>query len=248
MGNGKRQGRAKATRIQLARLAVPLVALASAPGCFSCFGGGTWIATRRGRKALRDVQVGDAVLSFDVERGRVCEREVVRLFRHAPQSVGRLSVQSGEGPARITPNHPVFIERTGEFWRADSLDEERLGEATARGALFWTGDRLERRVFAPFRMGDSGEPEEVFNLQIAETETYFADGLLVHNKSVDGPGADGLGAGGHASSAGGSGGLGTGGLIVMPGSGGEPAGTAGLGGYGGTIGGQGGLGGHGGAD
>jgi hypothetical protein len=228
MGNGERQGRAKATRIQLARLAVPLVAL-SAPGCFenSCFGGGTWIATRRGRKALRDVQVGDAVLSFDVERGRTCEQQVLRVFRHGPQAVGRLSMQSGEGPARITANHPVFIERTGEFWRADSLDAERLGcEATARGALFWTGERIERRVFSPFESGESGAPEEVFNLQIAETETYFADGLLVHNKSPPAPTGGQPGASD-------SGGLGTGGFAITDGSGGEAGGSAGLGGVGG---------------
>lgn len=246
MGNGEHKAKTKRAKVQLARLALPLVALASAPGCWnSCFGGRTWIATRRGRKAIREVQVGDVVLSFDVERGRACEQEVVRVFRHAPQAVGRLSLHSGEGPARITPNHPVFIERTGEFWRADSLDAERLGcEATARGALFWTGDRLERRVFTPFETAEPDDLEEVFNLQIAETETYFADGLLVHNKSFDGP----PGTGGQPGSTGGGSGLGTGGLILPIGSGGEPAGTAGMGGAGGTIGGQGGEGGEGGAD
>jgi hypothetical protein len=185
------------------------------------------------------------VLSFDVERGRVCEREVVRVFQHGPERVGRLSLGSGEGPRRITANHPVFIERTGEFWSADSLDEERLAhEATARGALFWTGERLERRVFSPFEKGEPTDVEELFNLQIAETETYFADGLLVHNKSDDGGGSSP-----HPTFSGGRGGLGLAGVLVVPDeTGGAPA-VAGSAGYGGALGGAGGLGGHlGGAD
>lgn len=198
----------------------------------SCFGGGTWISLRRGRKRLRDIRVGDQVLSFEVKTGRMVEREVLHVFAHGPRPVGALRAEHramSAGPSSITANHPVFDERAGEFVRADSLDERSRG-------LVWNGRtlrrlRLEARLPASTGSTDSASHrvEEVFNFTVAETHIYVADGLVVHNKTYDDEGRYG-----------GLGGDGTGGVIQVPTEEGPASGGAG------GVGGLGGLGGMGG--
>jgi len=157
--------------------AAPLVV----PACHysSCFVGSTWITLARGRKRLRDVREGDLVQSYDARAGRIEVRPVTRVFRHEPSPVGQLLSRSGAGPRGVTGNHPVFSALTGTFAPAAELAH---GSATGKG-LFWDERDLRTIELEPYRGGPHHHLAHVYNLSVAETETYFADGLLVHNKS-----------------------------------------------------------------
>lgn len=116
------------------------------------------------------------MLSYDVARRRLVERKISRVFRHGPQNFGALLGTSLTG---VTPNHPVFDAARGAFLEAGKLTHESEALLLAQGAI----QTLKGGGFHP---SDSA-PEPVFNLSIAETETYFAEGVLVHNKSADEP-------------------------------------------------------------
>lgn len=169
------------------RLLVAPILLATASalhvsGCIgSCFGGATWISLRRGRKRLRDVQVGDVIQSFDVASGQLALRPVLRVFRHGRRPVGQLLSAAGVGPHEVTSNHPIFVEPTGVFEAAGELD----GAHRQRRGLYWDDHDLRSIQLEPYRAAPDAPWLEVYNLSVAGTETYFADGLLVHNKTFD---------------------------------------------------------------
>jgi len=216
------------SKLALARLVLPALAVATAQACGnSCFGGNTWISVERGRKRLRDVKVGDLVKTFDVRTGELTLRPVTRVFSHGPKPVGQLMSRTGAGPGGVTGNHPIFVEDLGDFAAAE--DFQRGGQMQ-RG-LYWDDRDLRAIELEPYRRGPNGHLLPVHNLSIAETETYFADGLLVHNKSTPCdptvPGCVVVGSGGS-----GSGGSGSGGAPL--GSGGSPIGSGGQVGSGGT--------------
>ncbi len=132
--------------------------------------------TLLGLRPISELAVGDLVLSFDVARRRLVERKISRVFRHGPQKFGALLGTSLTG---VTPNHPVFDAGRGSFLEAGKLTHEWEALLLAEGAIKTArgeGYRLS-----------ADAPEPVFNLSIAETETYFAEGVLVHNKSYDEP-------------------------------------------------------------
>lgn len=145
----------------------------------SCFGGSTWISLPRGRRRLRDIRVGDEVQSFDVRSGRLEVRPVTRVFKHGPKTVGQLLSRAGAGPRGVTSNHPIFLETQGDFTPAGEMTHDH----PSRKGLYWDNQDLRSIDLEAFRAGPEKHKLEVYNLSIADTETYFADGLLVHNKS-----------------------------------------------------------------
>lgn len=135
----------------------------------SCFRASTRIATRRGVIPIELIRVGMKVLSYDLVLRRVVERSVTRLFTHAPRWGGQLAALGG-----VTPNHPVFDAVSGRFKQAGDF---RGGERLLR--LSGETTPVSSNAFAY----DESAPEPVYNFSVEETETYFADGVLVHNKS-----------------------------------------------------------------
>jgi hypothetical protein len=204
---------------RLVRTAAPLLVAIPTLGAYacssSCFGGATWISLGRGRKRLRDVQVGDVVQSFDVATGKLAQRPVMQVFRHERRSVGQLQSRAGAGPRSVTDNHPIFVEPLGDFSAAGELDARH----TKRTGLYWDDQDLRAIELEAYRAAPLGHVLEVYNLSIEGTETYFADGLLVHNKSLPAPPCEETSAGCPLPTGGapGTGGNGSGGLLVAVG-------------------------------
>lgn len=143
------------------------------PPIVSCFGKGTRIATATGSIAIENVKIGDRVRAYDLATGKVVDELVTEVFVHVRQPVGEL--RTATGPLRVTANHPIYDASAGRFVAAGSLREpfqalELAGPwATSRGLLMG---------FVPL-----DEEETVYNFTVANVHTYFAEGLLVHNKS-----------------------------------------------------------------
>ena len=142
------------------------------------------------------------VLSYDLTSQQVVERLVTRHFTHTPRLTGGLANLRG-----VTSNHPIFDAATGRFKPAgDFLGGEVLlrlhGETTPVPLGAFSYDEMA--------------PQPVYNLSVEETQTYFADGVLVHNKSDCDFCEPITGTGGRA--VGGTGGIGTGGdtLVIPP--------------------------------
>ena len=135
-----------------------------------CFVAGTRIATPDGPRAIETLQVGDVVWAYDLATLRRVERPVTALHRNRARArrveVGERVIQG------VSAEHPFWSDGrwvpAGELREGDPVHVWNGVEATERGIT---------------RIVDQPGIVEVFNLTVAGEHTYFAEGILVHNKS-----------------------------------------------------------------
>jgi Protein of unknown function (DUF1592)/Protein of unknown function (DUF1588)/Protein of unknown function (DUF1595)/Hint domain/Protein of unknown function (DUF1585) len=141
-----------------------------------CFAAGTSIATPTGPRPIEQIEVGQEVLGYDETRQLVVVRPVTARMRHADALVGQLVL--GDGRTIVsTPDHPIYVSTEGRYRPASEL---------ATGAellsLFDTG-RLSSATASGFFVPAAAVQLPVFNITVAGVHNYFAEGILVHNKS-----------------------------------------------------------------
>jgi hypothetical protein len=138
----------------------------------SCFPAGTTVQTLRGTMNIQEIQVGDRVLSQDVETGELAFKLVLQTTERPPSDLLRIELD-GE-TITTTKGHPFWVNGAG--WRmAKQLK---------------TGDQLHS-----IRGGmtvNSLEPVEraaAYNLVVADFNTYFAGSaqVLVHDNTYRKP-------------------------------------------------------------
>jgi len=131
-----------------------------------CFLAGTLIALSDGtEKPIEDVEVGDIVLSYD-KKTQTNVFSIVEKTSYHPkeQSNGYLIINNR---LRVTPNHPVLVNGR---W-------QKIGNANIGNVLrLQDGNNLIitsiRRVY---------DKVPTYNLNIKDTQTYYAGDVLVHN-------------------------------------------------------------------
>ena len=160
-----------------------------------CFVAGTQVSGL----AIEDIQVGDFVDSFDEVERRVVKKRVTRLWRHPPSSLVRLRFSNGSTFV-CTPNHPIL---TNQGWIPAGLCEDlivfeheyanknELSQNTKVEVLGSKEDQDLRGVRVDSveilepgsdgRFGGVCPDGQVYNLEVEDTHTYFAEGILVHN-------------------------------------------------------------------
>jgi RHS repeat-associated protein len=148
-------------------------------GLFSCngigfsFTGETLVTTREGQVPIKDIQIGDFVLSYDEENASYQYNEVINLIRKIGQSeLLEIAFNVGEN-ITSTLNHPFYLA-DGTWVIAQELqkgDEIRL----ANGDLVTVTD-----------LSKSQATVDVYNLTVEGTHTYTVGSqqLVVHNKKT----------------------------------------------------------------
>jgi len=127
-----------------------------------CFLPGTIVETADGPRALEDVQVGDMVLGVD-DNGKHVLNEVIKTIRSVAVDYYVIN-----GEIEVTGTHPFFVDQR---W---VLAEELC-----------VGDVLEGRDGTPLLIRSLTKVDRgvrTFNLTVSGNHTFFADGVLVHNK------------------------------------------------------------------
>ncbi|MGE0321036.1 MAG: Hint domain-containing protein [Polyangiaceae bacterium] len=130
---------------------------------FTCVAEGTPIATPNGDVAVERLTPGTLVSSFDVEQRTLTSARVNHVEAHNAVELVQL------GQLLVTAHHPVFSDgRWVEAGRV-AADSQLVGVA---------GQSLEVTPRAVRRAG------VVYELSVSEPHTYFASGVLLHNKAV----------------------------------------------------------------
>jgi Pretoxin HINT domain len=150
------------------------VPLEVGPG--SCFAAGTRVLLEDGGAvAIYAVRIGDRVLGFDESTGALRGATVTEVFRHAPRPCLNLIVEGLVGPLVVTKAHRFFVDGAWQQAATFALGTRVTSIDGARPEVILIGD-------AP--------PVPVFNLEVDDVHTYFAEGVLVHNLKIpDVPGA-----------------------------------------------------------
>jgi hypothetical protein len=138
----------------------------------SCFGAGTSVRTLTGSKAIEQVHVGDRILTQDGVSGLLSYQPVVAVFHNKPNQT--LRVQLGDDTIVVTGIH--------RFWKA--------GQGWVMARELKPGD-VVRVLGGTARVDgvDSDTVQPVFNLQVAEGQSFFVgnSGALVHDNSIVNP-------------------------------------------------------------
>jgi len=140
-----------------------------------CFVAGTAVSTPDGATAIEQLKVGDVVLSYDHNKGKVVEGKVTHTFAHGAKPTLRLTAPGVS--LGVTPNHPIFSPTkdayvaAGSVAAGDSLLRRQAGRATTST---WTSSTPAATV-------------DVFNITVEPHHNYFAGDVLAHNKSPEPP-------------------------------------------------------------
>jgi RHS repeat-associated protein len=151
----------------------------------ACFVAGTLVKVRDGEKSIEQVEVGDEVLTKNLETNQVEFKKVHKIFVRTTKEIVTIEVSNKEA-LMTTPNHPFYVLRAGEFNGGDKV--QYGGWVDAKNIVI--GDYL---------LGSTGEwlqvvsisfiqsNETVYNFEVEDNHNYFVgkQGVLVHNGPCD---------------------------------------------------------------
>lgn len=143
----------------------PLESGAEGGGCFTA---GTMVWTPQGERPIEDLRVGDEILTRKSD-------SLPEIVKTKIKQVGSYLVDGYlvvNGNLRLTPNHKLFVNRS---WK-------RAGEIKI-------GDMLIAKNSEPMEIISIEFTPEwglVYNIELEEYHTYFADGFYVHNEEKGG--------------------------------------------------------------
>ncbi len=135
-----------------------------------CFVAGTLVSTRNGLIAIEQIQIGDIVRSYDLERRSKHWASISKTFKFESREIIEIRIE-GECFS-TTAEHPFWI--IGKGWiKAETLEA---------GDQLITKDQQAKTILS---VDQYKTIEEVFNIEVAETHAYFIGkaGILVHNKA-----------------------------------------------------------------
>jgi intein/homing endonuclease len=138
-------------------------------------------------KPIEAVRAGDVVASYDPLTGNIVSARVIALSVHGPETSkdGFLVI----GGARVTPNHPLFVD--GVKRRADSLRADATRTVlTVRERSSGMLASYDPSVIAlsprarPVGMIEllPGNGEQTYDLQVEGSGTFVAGGVVAAHK------------------------------------------------------------------
>ena len=115
------------------------------------------------------------MLAYDEQASRVVPRAVTATFAHPDQEVGAVPLSDGR-VLHVTANHPIYLPDQRRYADAGELaGDERL--------LTLSASAQTSSLIAGAFHASGTDPVTVYNITVAGEHNYFAEGVLVHNKS-----------------------------------------------------------------
>lgn len=150
----------------------------------TCFPAGTKVSMADGtNKNIEEVVIGEMVVSYDEKTGENKDAKVLAL--HAPKAEGYYEIN--KDLLKVTDNHPIYVTKAdgGVTWAA--IDAAKaLIEHKVEAVTLEIGDQLhlvDGTLVAVESFELVAGEVQVYNLSnIDNHHTFYADGVLVHNK------------------------------------------------------------------
>ena len=96
-----------------------------------CLDGETLISTPEGDKRIKDLKVGDIVISFNEKTREFENKRVLEVFENhkSSENANMLEIELENGKkVQITENHPVLTENRGWVRAGDLTEEDSIVE------------------------------------------------------------------------------------------------------------------------
>ena len=78
----------------------------------ACFSGDTLVWTPEGDKKIKDIQIGDRVMSINIEKDIIEPREITKLVNHEEEEI--LVITTKDGTIKVTGSHPFYEKKKGK--------------------------------------------------------------------------------------------------------------------------------------
>lgn len=131
----------------------------------TCFPAGTLISTPNGEIPIENIKVGDMVKAFNND-GKIYNRKVVAI-KDITKSEKIYTIKTSNGNVSSTPKHRYFTQNN-EFIEAEKLNV---------GDCLFTTNGYSKIV----EIVIDNRAENVYNFEVEDLHTYFANGFGVHN-------------------------------------------------------------------
>ena len=145
--------------------------------CFDmgCFPEGTLILTPQGRHLIEDLKIGDEVLSYDYKNKNVITNVITSIDVKDRSKTIQLVLDNGE-MLEATKEHPIYEVTKDQYVKIQDLKEGNQ-LLTKEGKNTGIRNKINKRYSKKIK---------VYNLSVKKPfENYFANNILVHNKSLN---------------------------------------------------------------
>ena len=153
-----------------------------------CITGDSLIYMANGtQKQVKDIVVGDKVMSYNVETHKMEPTEVNDVIKLKRKNI--VNVKFADGTSiKITPDHPMFSQRG---WIAYSPDAGRVvypgvdleEQGTQIGDMIMSLSLLFDKQVVDMEY-ISGEEIDVYTFSVKDNQNYFAQSVLIHNAKI----------------------------------------------------------------
>ena len=153
----------------------------------SCFVAGTKISTpNNGQKNIEDVKVGDEVLSYDIETNKLEISKVLKIVS-PPVRSDLIVVKTEHSANKNTFDHPYFTKNKGWCSYKPQLTKDNYNLDTGQlevGDIVYYYSENELTPSKIISIKEEIGDVQVYNLtEVSNNGNYFANGILVHNKT-----------------------------------------------------------------
>ena len=149
-------------------------------GCWtttSCFVAGTLIDTPRGPVKIETITIGQKIYGYDTKTKKRVVRKVTGVWDIGWRTYRYLRLPNGK-ELRVTPEHPVYLPAQDRYLPIRQLQAGQQVLVQPQK----NNKQLEQKALEQRLSGIVGIAR-VYTLTVEDTANYFAQGLLVHNKS-----------------------------------------------------------------